>query len=170
LVIPAGYLGVALFGAALIGLGRSHRGSRVALGVIGGVLVLLSLRYSLPTLFSLQFFSGLLTLISGVILGGLLAWVAFKAAPGWIIFLTHLIAIEAVLIAFTDLFDLIGLSTRFFSMPENDARSMAGLTFIPAIIWAVLWALLALALVGGAIWLTWLSPARRQAAAGDLLI
>ncbi|MBI1878521.1 MAG: M50 family metallopeptidase [Chloroflexi bacterium] len=35
LIVPAGYVGVALFGAALIALGRSHRWSRIAMGVIG---------------------------------------------------------------------------------------------------------------------------------------
>jgi hypothetical protein len=33
---------------------------------------------------------------------------------------------------------------------------MADLTFIPAIIWALLWAIAAMALISGAIWITWL--------------
>jgi hypothetical protein len=53
---------------------------------------------------------------------------------------------------------VIGLSTNFLNAPANDARSMAQLTFIPAIVWAVVWAVAALVLIGGAIWLTWLAP------------
>lgn len=156
IVIPAGYLGVALFGALLILIGRNHRWSRITLGVIGGGMILLSIRYGIPSIFAGYIGSGLLTTLSGFIFGGLFVWVAVKAAPGWIIFLIHLIAIQAILTAFSDLVGLIGISTNFFSAPANDAASMAELTFIPAIVWAVLWAILALGLIGWAIWFTWL--------------
>ena len=161
-VIPAGYLGTALFGAALILLGRSHRWARTAMAVIGGLMLLLSLRYGIPGIFTIGLVSGVLTLISGVIFGAFFLWVALKASPGWIIFLLHLIAIEAALTAFSDLLVAIGLSTRFFYAPANDAKSMAELTFIPAIVWAVLWVVIALALIGGAIWVTWLAPAKEE--------
>ena len=156
-IVPAGYVGAALFGAGLILLGRSHRWSRTALAVIGGVMLLLSLRYGVPSIISRDFLSGLLTTVSGVIFGGFFIWLAWKAAPGWIIFLLHLVAIQAGLTAFSDLATVIGLSTRFFNAPANDAQSMAELTFIPAIIWAILWAILALFLISGAIWVTWLA-------------
>ncbi len=161
-VIPAGYLSVALFGAVLILVGRSHRWSRIAMGIIGGALLLLSLRFGIPSIFSENLLSGLLTTISGIIFGALFVWVAFKAAPGWIVFLLHLVAIQAGLMAFSDLTTVIGLSTRFFNMPANDARSMAELTYIPALVWAVLWAVVALVLIGGTIWTTWLKPARKK--------
>lgn len=156
-IIPAGYVGAALFGAMLIFLGRSHRWSRLALGIIGAVMGLLSLRYGLPSIISGDFLSGILTTISGIIFGGFFLWVALKAAPGWIIFLLHLVAIQAGLTAFSDLTTVMGLSLRFFNTPANDAQSMAELTYIPAIVWAVLWALLAVLLIGGAIWVTWFS-------------
>lgn len=158
-VIPAGYLGVALFGAALIFLGRNHRWSRIAMAVIGGVMLLLSLRFGLPAVFSSPF-SGMLTTISGLIFGMLFLWTAIKAPPGWIIFLVHLVAIQAALTGFSDLMTLIGLSTRFFDAPATDAQSMARLTFLPAVVWAGLWAIMALLIIGGAIWLTWISPNR----------
>ncbi|MBN1220227.1 MAG: M50 family metallopeptidase [Anaerolineae bacterium] len=167
-VIPAGYLGVVLFGAVLILLGRSHRWGRIVLGSIGVGMILLSMRYGIPSIFSGYILSGILTTFSGVIFGGLFIWVALKAAPGWIIFLLHLIAMQAVLTAFADLFGLIGLSARFLNMPENDARSMAELTFIPAIVWAVLWAIVAVVLIGGAIWLTWLKPVKKEDASLEL--
>jgi hypothetical protein len=166
-VIPAGYLGVAVFGAVLILLGRSHRWARVAMAIIGGLMALLSLRYGIAGMFTLSFLSGILTTVSGVIFGAFFLWVAIKAAPGWIIFLLHLVAIQAGLTAFSDLFTVIGLSTRFFYAPANDAKSMAELTFIPAFVWAVLWAVIALVLIGGAIWVTWLAPDRKENA-GEL--
>jgi hypothetical protein len=67
-----------------------------------------------------------------------------KAPPGWIIFLLYLVAIQAGLMAFSDLTTVMGLSLRFFNTPANDAQSMAELTYIPAIIWALLWGILAM--------------------------
>jgi hypothetical protein len=88
--------------------------------------------------------------------------VALKAAPGWIIFLLHLVAIQAGLTAFSDLATVMGLSLQFFNAPANDAQSMAGLTLIPAIIWAILWAVVAVVLIGGAIWMTWLAGSEER--------
>jgi hypothetical protein len=157
-VIPAGYLGVALFGAILIRLGRNPRWSQIALGVIGAGILLLGLRYAVPTIFSSQILSGLLTAATSLIFGLLFLAVALKLPATWHVFLLHMLAIQAGLTAFSDLFAVIGLSTNFLNAPANDARSMAQLTFIPAIVWAVVWAVAALVLIGGAIWLTWLAP------------
>ena len=160
-VTSAGYLAVALFGALLILLGRRQRWSRIALGVMGGLMILLSLRYGAPSIFNAgHVWGGLLTTFVGVIFGVFFLWVALKAAAGWIVFLIHLVAIQAGLTAFSDLTGLIGLSTRFFNAPANDAQSMAQLTFIPAVVWAVLWVVVAVLLIGGAIWVTWVRPAR----------
>lgn len=155
-VIPAGYMGLALFGAGLIMLGRSHRWGRTAMAVIGGGMLVMSVRYGMPSIFSADWLSGILTTVSGIVFGGIFLWVAVKAAPGWIVYLLHLVAIQAGLTAFSDVFTLIGLSTRFFDAPANDAQSMAQLTFIPAFVWAGLWAVMAVVLIGGAIWRTWL--------------
>jgi len=158
-IIPSGYVGLALFGAGLIMLGRSHRWSRTAMAIIGGGMMVLAARYGVPSIFSADFLSGLLTTVSGLLFGGAFLWVAVKAAPGWIIYLLHLVAIQAGLTAFSDLVGLIGLSTRFFNAPANDAQSMAQITFIPAFVWAMLWAAAAIVLIGGAIWNTWLNRA-----------
>jgi hypothetical protein len=160
LVIPAGYLGSALFGAGLIRLGRRPRWSRIALGAIGAAVLLLSLRYGIPSIASAQWSSGIVTVAAGVALGALFLWVARRTTPVWTLFLINRLAIQAGLTAFTDLFALIDLSSRLAGAPANDARSMAELTFIPAIIWAVTWALIALALIGAAIWRAWLAPLR----------
>jgi hypothetical protein len=169
LVIPAGYLGVALFGALLIILGRSYRWSRIGLALIGALLIYFSLWYGAPSIWSGDMMAGLLTVISGAIFGALILFVALKASPGWIIFLLHFIAIQAGLLAFADLMMLIGLSTRFFDMPNNDALSMAELTLIPALVWAVLWAGMALLIIGGAIWFTWIRPLKKAQSARPVL-
>lgn len=161
-IIPAGYVGVALFGAVLILLGRSHWWSRLALGLMGTTMIWLSVWYGVPTILSIDLLIGLLTTISGLVFGSFFVWVALKAAPGWIVFLLHLVAIQAGLTAFSDLMVVMGLSLNFFNAPANDARSMAEMTFIPAIVWAVLWVGLAAVLIGGAIWMTWVQGSKEK--------
>jgi Peptidase M50B-like len=148
-VIPAGYLGAAAFGAALILTGRSRRGGRAALGLVGAAVVLLTLRYGLPTVFTAQVGAGLLTVAGGLGIGALLVWIAVAAGPRWTVFTLYLLAIEAGLASFTDLWTLIGLATT--SAVATDARSMAELTHLPALVWAVLWALAAAAILGAAV-------------------
>lgn len=159
LIIPAGYVGVALVGAALIALGRGERGSRVALGAVGAALALLTLRYALPTLLSAQALGGLLTLLAGVGLGGLLLLAAWRAGAAWAVFLLNLLAFHLGLSAFGDLWTLFGITTAA-GAPRSDAAAMAELTLIPAPVWAVLWAALAAAALGWALWWTWLRRAR----------
>lgn len=159
-VIPAGYLGSVLFGAVLILLGRRQRWSRTAMALIGGAMILFSLRYGLPTIFTVRILSGILTTVSGIIFGGLFLWVAIKATSRWIIFLLHVVAIQAGLMAFSDIIAVIGLSANFMGTANSDAQSMAELTLIPAIVWAILWAIVAFVVIAGAIWLTWVRPGR----------
>jgi hypothetical protein len=161
LVIPAGYLGSALFGASLIYLGRSVRWSRAAMAMLGAAVLLLSLRYGLPSIATVQWSSGVITVVAGTAIGAAFLWVARKATTAWVLFLINLVAIQAGLTAFSDLFALVDLSSRFAGAPANDARAMTELTLVPALVWAVLWAVVALALIGAAIWRTWLVPIRR---------
>lgn len=162
-VIPAGYLGTALFGAGLIMLGRNYQGSRLALAIIGGGLMVLSLRYAIPSiLIAGQLVGSILATIAGIIFGIILLSAALKAKPSVLIFLLHFIAIQAALTAFFDLTHLIGLSAQLINTQQTDAQSMAELTYIPAIVWAVLWAILTVLLIGGAIWLTWVGPLLRE--------
>ena len=160
LIIPAGYVGVAVAAAGLIVLGRGRRGSRVALGVLGAALALLTLRYALPTLLTTQAIGGLLTLSAGVGLGGLLLLAALRLGEAWSIFLLNLIAAHLALSALGDLWGLFGVTTAAGVQTPSDAASMARLTFIPAPLWAMVWAAVAAAIVGWAVWRTWLRPGR----------
>lgn len=156
LIIPAGYVGVALVGAALIALGRGRRASQIALGAVGAALALLTLRYALPTVFSAQLLGGLLTLLAGLSLGGLLLLAAWRAGAAWAMFLINLLAFHLGLSAFGDLWMLFGITTTIGLGARSDAAAMAELTFIPAPLWALLWAATAAAALGWAVWWAWL--------------
>lgn len=153
LVIPAGYIGVAVVGAVLIMLGGNPRSGRVVLGVVGAALAVLTLRYALPTLLSAQVLGGLLTLAAGIGLGTLLLAAAWRAGSALALWLLNLLAFHLGLSAFGDLWILYGISA---SRNQSDAAAMAVLTWIPAPLWAVAWAFTAATFIGAALWWTWL--------------
>ncbi|MEM7479939.1 MAG: M50 family metallopeptidase [Acidobacteriota bacterium] len=154
LIVPAGYLGAALFGAVLVLLGRRPRAGRFALIAIGGAMVLLTVRYGVPNLLSGDLGAGLLTVVAGCGIGLLLLFVGLRTSARWVVFTVHLIAIEAALFALDDLRVLVGLSTGLGG--ANDARSMAEMTWIPAVVWALLWGAVAGAMIGFAVYRAWL--------------
>jgi len=163
-VIPAGYLGAAAFGAALILTGRRARVARAALGAVGAGLLILTLRYALPSLFTVEGLGGLLALVSGLALGAAALWLALRAGAAAVVFAVHLIAFVAGLTAFADLWTLIGLSrlAGASGAPATDARSMAEVIPLPAVVWAALWALAAAALLAGALRAAWGGPAEQS--------
>lgn len=154
LVIPAGYLGAALFGAAMIVAGRTLRGGRAALITVGAVVGLLTLRFSLPTLVTGEALAGLLTTVAGLALGAALLWVGLRAGAAGVVYTVHLIGIAAGLTAFADLWTLVGLSADGAAV-ATDARSMAELTLVPAVVWALAWALAAALLLAAAVRWAW---------------
>jgi hypothetical protein len=160
LVASAGYLGSAVFAAWLIRIGHNARWSRRALAGIGVVVLVLSLRYGVPSIFSTQPLGGLVATISGTLLGLGFLWASRVASAPTTLFLTNLIAFQAGVNAFSDLMTLVGISSQVFVAQRSDAQAMADMTFIPAVIWALLWAIIAAALIGGALWQTWLRPKR----------
>jgi hypothetical protein len=154
LIVPAGYIGTALFGAALIRLGRSPQRSRVVLGVLGATLALLSLRYGLPSVFSAQILSGLLTVIVGVSLGALFLTIAQRASEGVPLLLVNLVAFWVGLSALGDLATLFTITTAS-EATLSDAHTMVRLTLLPPVFWALVWVLIAGAALGSALWRTW---------------
>ncbi len=144
-VIPAGYLGVAVFAAILLRLGRREKTARRALAVVGAIMVLLSLRFALPSIWRDEAVSGALALVSGLAIGGGLLWSGLKASALVASFTLYLVAFQSALSAFSDLRTLIGLSSR--ANVHTDAHAMAELLWLPPIFWAVVWAVLALGIL-----------------------
>lgn len=153
-VIPAGYLGAAAFAGGLVLVGSSPRAGRWALGALGAFVALASLRYGLPSLFSTEAGGGALAVVTGLALGLAFLAIAARAGAPWVLFTVYLVAIEAGLAALADIWTLIGLSGSG-SERATDARAMAEITWVPAIVWACLWALLAAAILVAAIRLAW---------------
>lgn len=148
LIAPAGYLGAALFGAALLWLANRLPWPR-ALSLLTGAAVLLT------GLFAGAQGRALLLALAG---GGLLLLLAWRGGRAFNILALNLLALLCGLEALRDLGALL---LRAGAPEGNDAAVMARLTGLPAVFWALLWAALSAALLALAFWRALLRPLRR---------
>lgn len=93
----------------------------------------------------------LLTMLVGAGGGAALIWLGRRAPLGVAQFSLALLAVQVSFNALEDLRTLFGLSV---SSPHThtDAQNMAKDFFLPAAFWAVIWAVLAVLVVGAALW------------------
>ena len=126
-IVSAGYLGSALFGALFLLLGTrgKPRAHRTATALLGAALVLLTLVY-VRSAFGFAY-----GLAAGVLLLGVARWLPEGASS----FVLRLLGVTSLLYAPWDIAsDLI-----LRSVPSSDASALARMTGIPALAWGVLW-------------------------------
>lgn len=132
LIASAGYLASTAFGAALLILGRQGKNAKTVLALNAGLILALT-----------AFFAGnLFSWMTGIVLTLGLICLAIWTAPRVAHFLLSFLAVQCCLNAFLDLRTLFLISAT--TKMHSDAASMAQLTFIPAIAWAVLWMVVSL--------------------------
>lgn len=147
LVSSAGYLGAMAFGAILLVLIRRAVAARVVL--LGSALLILVL----TTVFGL--FKPMLagswrslggvpfTLVAGIALAAGLVAVARFASARVATFVVSLLAVQCVLNALLDLKNVFFLSSPFAPTVPTDALNMRNATGVPAVIWVVIWIVVA---------------------------
>ena len=146
LILPAGYVGTALFGAILflltIMVAQTRRVS-AGLAILVGLLTLLY-----ADLFSPAF-------LVGLGFAALLAVLARRGSEDLNRLLLMVLALVVALNAVLDLTMLMGHSEVGLAGVQNDAAafSAAYTPFIPAAFWAACWSGIALVLLAGAAWL-----------------
>ncbi len=142
LVSSAGYLGAMAYGTLLLVLVRRAVAARAVLGGTAVLVLFLTLAFGWGSAF---------TLVVGVLLAaGLIAAGRFLSPRG-ANYLVAFLAVQCVMGALFDLRTLLFLSRPFAGGALTDAENMAQATGIPAFVWAVLWALLALAMLVAAL-------------------
>jgi hypothetical protein len=142
LVSSAGYLGAMAYGTLLLVLVRRAVAARAVLGGTAVLVLFLTLAFGWGSAF---------TLAVGVLLAaGLIAAGRFLSSRG-ANYLVAVLAVQCVMGALFDLRTLLFLSRPFAGGAQTDAANMAQATGIPAFVWAVLWALLALAMLVAAL-------------------
>lgn len=137
IVFSAGYLGSAVMGAVLLLATFRFRLRRVVLGAACVWLAVMALLYAR------DFFTLMFCLGTSVVLG-----LAAKFLPEGAVEVVNLF-----LAAFTALYALFDFRSDLWDSnvrASSDAALLASHTFVPAIIWAALWTLLGIALLGWA--------------------
>ncbi len=148
LSLQAGYLGTAFFGCFLIFLGQFHKYSHYILMAIGSMIILSSLIFITPSIFSFTtWWSGLLSMAWGLAMGFALVIMGLKLKPIWANLVLLFLAVQTALSSITLVWFLLphslGLAGRGFS----DATVMQQNFLIPAPFWAVSWIILSIGML-----------------------
>ncbi len=153
LTISSGYVGTAIFGAALIQLlrfGKKIEAGKVTLYILSAFLMTVTLLWAHNPLDNPGKAPDLFTLPVGIALSvGLFALGKFtprKVAD----FAAAFLAVQCGLNALGDLRILLHLTAGGFG--DNDAVFMAQRYLLPSTIWALIWASLSIGILGTSLW------------------
>ncbi len=140
MVISAGYVGSAVAGGLLTLLSAWRFPARkvlVGLGIALGLLCLVFVR-------------NVFGIVSGLVLAGILCWAGRLVQPRWADRVLLLLAVQMMLNGLDSLFDLVQISSATHGA-VSDAALMARATGVPALFWALLWSVLAIAILYGSL-------------------
>ncbi len=154
LILPAGYLGAALFGAILLYLNNRFHRSRIIAIILGVGLVIYSVLFG---------HIALLSLVVGILFGIALIALGWKTNDYINSFILNILAILTGLNAVLDVYQLIGNSSATLGDVRNDAAAFSAEVFpLPAAFWALLWSLIAIIMLGIAVWYGIIRPMRNK--------
>ena len=132
-IASAGYVGSALFGGIMLSLSGRKRWTRpifTTLAIVFGVVTLCFVR-------------NLFGMIFGLGTAAVFSLLAYKRFP-FSVYLVDVLAVMSSMYAIYDLSDFLLIGAR------TDAVILAGITGVPAFIWALLWSAISLMVVYGA--------------------
>lgn len=148
-ITSAGYLGSALFGALLMLISARRISARtvlVGLGIALGVLCLFFVR-------------DMFGIVSGLLIAAALGIAGRQLPSRWANGLVLFMAVQMMLNALDSLFGLIMVSAGR-SHAASDAQIMAHATGVPALVWALLWSLIAISILFTVLHISYWQPAR----------
>jgi hypothetical protein len=147
LVSSAGYLGAMTFGALLLILIRKAVAARIVLAGSALLILILTTVFGLlkPMMAgSWSSLSGIpFTFFAGIALAVGLVAVARFASARVATFVLSMLAVQCVLNALLDLKTVLFLSSPFAPSVHTDAANMANATGVPAVIWTIIWIVIA---------------------------
>lgn len=158
LVDSGGYLGSALFGALLLQVARFNRWremGRAALYVMSAALLTITLLWAHNPLKS-----GLFTPVVGLLLAATLWALGRYSRPRVAEFAAAFLAVQCSLNALVDLRILFTITSG--NLGDNDAKFMSQAYGLPPVFWAVLWAALALGILGVSLMHYWRGTQRQR--------
>jgi hypothetical protein len=155
LVSSAGYLGSMTFGSLLLVLIRKAVAARIVLAGSALLILILTLVFGLITPMVAGSWGSLagipFTFFAGIALAVGLFAVARFASSRVATFVVSLLAVQCVLNALLDLKTVFFLSSPLGPAVRTDAANMASATGVPAVIWTIVWIVVALAILMGAL-------------------
>lgn len=159
-ILPAGYLGAAFFGALLFFLvNRLPRLAHALAGFLGVFLIGFSVMFARPDESGMP-----LALLLGVGMGVLLLLLAWRAPLFFTQLLLNILAVVTALNAVLDLWYLTRYSDAGRGLVQNDAAAFARqfAPLLPAWLIAFIWAGLAIGMLALAFWWGVWQPLRRE--------
>jgi len=163
LILPAGYLGAAFFGAVLFYIVNRYHAARSVSVCIGIMLVVFSALFARPDSDGVP-----IALVVGLLAGLGLIGLGIKTGLIPNLIMLNILAIMTALNAVLDLVFLIRNSGIIMEarggLIRNDAAAFTAevMPFVPPVILALLWAALALAMIGAAVHFSLVRPFLRE--------
>ena len=144
LIIPAGYLGAALFGAVMFYLANTLRYPRKVSLALGTLIIVVALFLQAQNI----------ALVIGVVFGLALIYLGLKGSIPINILVLDVLAILVGLNAVLDLLWLVDNTHATLGNIPNDAAAFTReiVPLVPPAIWAMVWALLAITMLGLSAW------------------
>lgn len=163
LILPAGYLGAAFFGAVLFYLVNTVRYAQSISMALGAGLIVFSILFARPAS------NGAPTaLLVGIAFGAVLIGIGWKANRTINMLLLNILATMTSLNAVLDLYFLTRSADVSLEVPggmavRNDAAAFTELVtpFLPASMWAFIWAALAVMMLAISVYYSVIRPLRR---------
>jgi hypothetical protein len=145
IILPAGYLGAALFGAALFYLANTFFFSRTLSFVLGVMVAIIAFLYT--EIGSTAWIVGI-----GFALGLIL--IAWKGGRNFNLLILNFLAVITGLNAVMDLVGVFNYSNATVGDVINDAAAFSRevAPFLPPAIWALIWAILAVLILGASVY------------------
>lgn len=156
LIIPAGYLGAAMCGALLFYLANTVRFPRKISLALGTYIIVVALFLQAQNI----------ALVIGVIFGLALIYLGLKGSIAINVLVLDILAILCGLNAVLDLLWLVGNTNAALGNVPNDAAAFSReiMPLVPPAIWALIWALMAITMLGLAVWYSVISHLREELA------
>ncbi len=144
LIASAGYVGSAIVGGMLLLGSRDKRGAQTMLYAAAAFLA-----------FSMLFFvrGDFVGVLSGLLWIAGLALAALKLNEDHVVFVAKFLGVQQCLTSLQSIFILLQLTAM--TNEHNDAQLMAQETMIPAIVWSVLWGLMAIGVIAWGLKVSW---------------
>lgn len=161
IILPAGYLGAAFFGAVLFYLVNRLPYPRAIARVLGVVVIVFSLLFS--RFISAAFVVSLAPVV-GLMSGLVLFLVGSRAGRDVNILVLNLLAVLTALNAVLDLLYLIQNTSVMLGALRNDAAAFSAefTPGLPPAMWAIIWAMIVVLMLGVSIWYSIVHPLRRR--------